>query len=544
MYYSHAFWDSGEKSLCGHTLLQRNPVPSTNHFFIMGASLSEDRIGAACETTHLLDTEVASGNSGVGLYQAHDQALDHDVCEEISERPLGTELQAIFNSSVPLVITFLLQYSLTVMAVFSAGNIGSQELGAVTLANLLANVTSYGVILGVASALSTLCPQAYGMGDLRLVGLHAARCFLLLMVLLIPIALLWLRGAYPLLLWAVGDPRTCLLAAQYLSVLLWGMPAFITFEVLKQYLQAQGIFHASTYVLFVCAPLNIVLNFVLVSEEYGIGFLGAPLAIVISNWTMAVLLLGYTLLVNGHQCWPGLSNQIFTGWWRLLTLAGPGVLIVEGEWLAFEIVSFASSKFGVEALAAQSIISTICFTVYQIPYAVSVASSTRIAWYIGSQSKHGARKAVRASFILAVSIGCFDALVLGLFKHRISTLFSKDPVVVDLASRVLIVGALYQISDAVSCVTAGILRGQGRQYIGGWLNVFGYYVLALPVAFVCAFHFELELLGLWLGMILALTFVALVETLVVIYTDWDAVLQSCLHDKTDNLSVVDTHSIY
>lgn len=458
---------------------------------------------------------------------------------------LRLELAAILHSSIPLIITFLLQYSLTVVAVFSAGNIGSSELGAVTLSNLLANVTSYGVIQGIASSLSTLCPQAYGKNDLRLVGLQAMRCFIILMIMFIPIFIFWFYGSYPLLYYAIGDVKTCLLASQYLRILIWGVPGFITFEVLKQYLQAQGIFHASTYILFICAPLNIILNYILVSSKsFGVGFIGAPISIVISNCTMALLLLGYTVFINGHQCWCGISIDLFKGWGRVLSLAGPGVLMIEGEWVAFEIISFASSKFGVNALAAQSIISTICVTIYQIPFAISVASSTRIAWYVGSQSKESALNAVYASFIIALTFGCMDALILGVFKDTIASLFSNDPEVIELASNVLIIGSIYQIADAISCVSAGVLRGQGRQYIGGWLNIFSYYVLALPVAFLCGFYFKLELFGLWLGMIVALTFVALCGTLVVVYTDWDQVMKTCLEEGINNLGIVDTQSIY
>lgn len=463
----------------------------------------------------------------------------------VDSSTLVSEFVDILHSSVPLIVTFLLQYSLTIVSVFSAGKIGSSELGAVTLSNLLANVTSYGVIQGVASSLSTLCPQAYGKGDLKLVGLQAMRCFIILMIMFVPIFIFWFYGSYPLLYYSIGDVKTCLLASRYLKVLIWGVPAFITFEVLKQYLQAQGIFHASTYILFICAPLNIVLNYLLVSSKtFGIGFIGAPISIVISNYTMAFLLLGYTIFVNGHHCWCGFSFKLLEGWKKILLLAGPGVLMIEGEWVAFEIISFASSKFGVEALAAQSIISTICVTVYQVPFAISVATSTRIAWYIGSQNKNSALNAVHASFIIALTFGCFDALILGIFKHQIASVFSNDPVVVELASNVLIIGSMYQIADALSCVSAGVLRGQGRQYIGGWLNIFSYYVLALPVAFLCGFYFKLELFGLWLGMIVALTFIAICGTMVVAYTDWDYVLQKCHEDGINNLGIVDTQSIY
>ena len=75
----------------------------------------------------------------------------------------------------------------------------------------------------------------------------------------------------------------------------------------------------------------------------------------------------------------------------MIKLSVPGVLMVEAEWLAFEIITFQAAKFGTEVLAAQSIISTTCVIFYQIPFALSIAAGTRIAWYIGAASETAAK---------------------------------------------------------------------------------------------------------------------------------------------------------
>ena len=59
--------------------------------------------------------------------------------------------------------------------------------------------------------------------------------------------------------------------------------------------------------------------------------------------------------------------RFFKHWNKMIKLSVPGVLMVEAEWLAFEIITFQAAKFGTEVLAAQSIISTTCVIFYQIP---------------------------------------------------------------------------------------------------------------------------------------------------------------------------------
>lgn len=481
---------------------------------------------------HLASTSIVDGEY---------QPVDTDVYVEI---------KMMLYSAIPLIVTLLLQYSLTISSVFFVGNIGANELAAVSLANLLANISSLGPIQGIASSLSTLCPQSFGRNDYKAVGLHSVRCFLLLSVLYIPIFVFWSWGAYPLLSSIITELEACELAAQYLRRLVLGVPGFIVFEVLKQYLQAQGIFHAPTLILIICAPLNLILSYVLVSQPtYGMGFIGAPTAVVITNTSMAVLLLAYTCFIDGYQCWCGFSTDFFKKWSKMLKLAGPGILMIEAEWLAFEIISLASSRFGTESLAAQSVVTTICVTVYQIPFAISVAGSTRIAWFIGSASHTAATTSTKAVIYIAVAFGITNCTFLSLFSQPIAGLFSKEEAVVKLATKVLLIGAIYQIPDCLACVLGGILRGQGRQYIGGYLNLFSYYVLALPIAYLFGFHYKLELFGLWLGMIAALVFAAACELYFVWNSDWERIIQSSLDDSAssrfDNSSIFtdDTHTL-
>lgn len=461
--------------------------------------------------------------------------LSHHTLLAEPETTVKTEMRVLLKYTVPLVITFLFQYSLTVASVFSVGRIGPKELAAVSLSSMTANISGYGVIQGVSTCLDTLCPQAYGRQDYNMVGVHFARCTYLLLLVFVPIAALWVFAAEPLLVAIVGgDRQMCVLAAGYLRVLVMGVPGYILFENAKHFLQAQGIFHASTYVLTVFAPINALLNYLLVWHPVvGIGFLGAPLSVVITNWAMCALLFAYIFFVDGYQCWPYqlvFSRACFSNWGRMVRLSIPGVLMVEAEWFAFEIITLTASRFGTTVLAAQSIISTTCVLLYQVPFALSIAASTRIAWYIGAASKTAAVKACWATMWTALAIGCINCVFLGTFRTTLASLFTSEKPVITVAAKILVVGAVYQINDSLSCASGGILRGQGRQTIGGYLNLFGYYAVALPCAFVFAFYLKLELLGLWLGLIVALVVVSVSQCYYIVISDWEHIINESINE--------------
>ncbi|GME93495.1 unnamed protein product [Ambrosiozyma monospora] len=340
----------------------------------------------------------------------------------------------------------------------------------------------------------------------------------------------------------MDDLYLCQLATNYLRRILLGVPGFILFEIFKQFLQAQGIFQASTYVLVICAPLNVILNFTLVwDKKIGLGFIGAPTAVAITNWVMATLLLLYIIFIKGKECWCGFTPKVFTNWGRTLSLAGPGVLMIEAEWLAFEIITFAASRFGTDSLAAQSIVSTACVTTYQFSFAIAVAASTRIAWFVGSASKQAAWKSAQAALLMSLCSGSLMGSLLYIFRDTVTSWFSTDPEVISLSIKVLTIGAFYQIGDSVSCVTGGVLRGQGRQYIGGWLNLFCYYVLSLPIAFLCGFNLKLELFGLWIGVLIGLYCLSFSELWFVLTSDWDAIIRQSIEDGLNDKHAHESH---
>jgi multidrug resistance protein, MATE family len=104
----------------------------------------------------------------------------------------------------------------------------------------------------------------------------------------------------------------------------------------------------------------------------------------------------------------------------------------------------------------------------------------------------------------AAIVGVFNVILLSSLRSYIPQLFTNDQGVVDLVASVLPLCAAFQLFDALAANCNGLLRGLGRQEIGGWVNLFCYYVIAMPISFGTAFGLGWELYGLWSGVALAL----------------------------------------
>lgn len=457
----------------------------------------------------------------IGTAKAWDDAVEDG---QVRTNP-QLELAVLFKNSAPLIVTFSLQYSLTVASIFSVGHIGKTELGAVSLASMTASITGYAMIQGLATCLDTLCAQAYGAGNLHLVGVYFQRCVLMIFACFIPVGIFWLLSD-KVMVYILPDKDVTDLAMQYLRIVTAGAPGYILFECGKRFTQAQGIFHASTYVLFVCAPINVILNYVLVwNKTIGIGYHGAAVAVAITDWLMAIMLFMYVAFIDGKQCWPGFSPKALTGWGRMVKLAIPGVIMVEAEFLAFEVLTLAASYFGTTALAAQSVLSTITSLAYQIPFAVSIATSTRVANFIGATLAKPAKIAATVSISFSLVIAVTNAVVLYVLRYDIGSLFSSDEEVLEVVAAVFPMCAFMQIFDATGAVGGGLLRGQGRQHIGGYLNLFFYYIVGLPLSFFLAFTLDLKLYGLWAGITVGLALISIGQAYAVFQVDWDKLVE-------------------
>lgn len=459
----------------------------------------------------------------IGAYDSYLAVDDSKYPQQSTQR---SERDALLRLLGPLVVTFFLQYLMSVTSIYAAGKLGAKELAAVSLAVCTYNISGLAVYQGMATSLDSLCSQAYGQGKLHNVGLYFQRCLVMILAIAaFPLApLWWFLGL--ILLPLVPDKELAYMAQTFLRYNMLGVAPLVFFETGKRFLQAQHLFSAATYVLVAAVPINFLLNWLLVWHPvYGLGFVGTALAASISYWLIAVLMLAYVLFVDGRQCWGGLNLQkTMTNWLPMFKLALPGVLMVEAEYLAFEVLTILAASFGTEVLAAQSILSNVGALAFQLQFAISVASTTRIGHYLGQQRIDGAKKVVLASVLIGAGVALFNFSYIFFGRLFLSSLFTKEPDFRKECDKILVLVALNQLMDPFNVLAAGVLRGQGRQHIGSVLNMISYYLVALPLGYVLGFHAGLKLAGLWYGLMVGVGFLTAGQFVAIYRTNWEKVL--------------------
>lgn len=213
-------------------------------------------------------------------------------------------------------------------------------------------------------------------------------------------------------------------------------------------------------------------------QRFGWGFIGAPIAVVCIENLLPITLFLYVRFVNGMECWSGFTRKAFKNWGPMIRLALPGLVMVLAEFLAFEILTLTASWISPTHLAAQSVLATISSITFQIPFPISIAASTRIANLVGATLTDAGKLSAKVALYTALFVGLFNAILLVSIRNYVPRLFTNDADVIALTARILPLNAAFQLFDALAAVCNGILRGLGRQEVGGYTNLFAYYVVS------------------------------------------------------------------
>ncbi|KAI8961928.1 MATE efflux family protein [Daldinia sp. FL1419] len=438
---------------------------------------------------------------------------DSQPVKSTTSESWGSELWLLTQYSVPLIATYLLQYSYSIITTFVAGHLSADALAAASVGMTTMNIVGFATIEGMATALDTLCAQAYGSGNLLSVGLHVQRMWLLMILAAVPIGAFWVVSPWVLSLF-VRQHHLAVMAGTFLRVSLIGLPGYASFEAGKRFLQAQGDFRGAMIAITICTPVNAFLSW-LFAFKLGMGLDGAALGAALTNNLRPILLLAYVLLPVGkwsHQCWGGFSRDAFTKWGPMIRLSVAGTAVNMGEWAACEILTFSTSYLSTNHLAAQSVLMTVSVVSWHIPFSISVAISTRIGHLIGAGHVARARRAAVLYGVVCALVGSTDGLIIFSLRNYIPAFFSDDSIVCDLVSKTMLAVGVFQIIDAIICCTNGILRGLGRQSVAAWVVLIINYVATVPVTIWLELGAPgLELDGVWIGLGSGMVLIAIVE---------------------------------
>ncbi|XP_022738656.1 protein DETOXIFICATION 16-like [Durio zibethinus] len=422
----------------------------------------------------------------------------------------------------PLVAVSLLQYCIQMISVMFVGHLGELALSGASMATSFASVTGFSLLMGMATALDTLCGQSYGAKQYSVMGIHMQRAMFILMLVSIPLAIIWLNTRRILVLLG-QDHDISKEAGEYACFMVPSLFAYGLLQCLVKFLQTQNIVFPMMISSGITTLLHILVCWVMVFKS-GLGFKGAALANSISNWINVLLLVFYVKFSPScAKTWAGFSKVAFHNIFTFLRLAIPSAIMVCLEMWSFEMMVLLSGLLPNPTLQTSvlSICLTTASTVWMIPFGLSGAISTRVSNELGAGNPEAARLAVYVVVVMAI----FEALLVGsiliLIRNIWGYAYSSEVEVVKYVASMMPFVAASNFLDNLQCVLSGTARGCGWQKIGAYVNLGSYYLVGIPCAIVLAFVLDVGGKGLWLGIICALAVQVTCLSTITIRTNWE-----------------------
>ena len=417
----------------------------------------------------------------------------------------------------PVTIGQLGHVMLGVVDSMMVGKVGAIPLAASSLVNgLVFLVMVFG--LGMSLAITPLVAIAKGQEDHKECGVVLRQALLIntTLAVLLTMAVYFLSD---MIFYLNQTPEVARQAASYAKIIGLSILPFMIFQSYRQFIE--GLFHTkpAMYITIIANFINAFGNWILIYGNLGFpayGLDGAGYATLGTRIFMAVSMTVYVTTSRRFREFdpsPRLNQLNWTVIKKILNIGIP-----TGFQHFFEVGAFAFSAvmigwLGSKPLAAHQIALSMASITFMIILGISAAGTIRVGNALGRKKILEVREAAFSAFLLAASImACFAASFI-LFRNFLPTLYIGDMEVIPIAASLLVIAALFQVSDGVQAVGLGVLRGITDVKIPMLISLIAYWIIGFPVGYYLGFILNFGVQGIWIGLLLGLTIAAIFFTL-------------------------------
>lgn len=305
---------------------------------------------------------------------------------------------------------------------------------------------------------------------------------------------------------------------RYLDIIAISLVPLMLFQTFKQFIEGLGFTKPAMYISIFSNVINILLNAVLIFGLFGfprLEIIGAAYATLISRVLMFFIIFIYCLNSKRFQEYILRLNISF----NYISFRGIfGIGFTSGLQYIFEVGAFTVAtviigSIGAIQLASHQIALNLASISYMIASGIGSASMISLGHYYGEGDSAEIRRSGYSNFILVLILMCISAFIFIVFRDILPTFYVDDYEVISLASSLLIIAGLFQLSDGVQAVGLGVLRGIRDTKTPTLVTFISYWVIAIPLSYYLGIICDYGLFGVWIGLSVGLTIAAVFHVL-------------------------------
>lgn len=398
------------------------------------------------------------------------------------------------------------------------GQLGAAELAAVSLGNSFFFVAmSLGI--GFSTAITPLIAEADSEQNFSR-GKSALKHGFVLCTLLALVLFTLMLLVKPLMYMMDQPQEVVVLALPYLDMLALSLIPLIIFQALKQYSDGMSLTKYPMYATIIANIINIFFNYVLIFGVWGfpkMGVVGAGLGTLISRFVMLFLIWYFLKRLEKTKAYlSGLKLFILehSMMKKIIGLGLPSALQMFFEVGIFTAAIWLSGTLGKNAQAANQIALNLSSMTFMIATGLSVTAMIRVGNQKGLKRPVELRRIAKSIFMMGLILATLFAVIFLVFHQTLPTFyldlndmehFMDNQNVVQIAANLLIIAALFQISDSTQVVFLGALRGLQDVKIPTLITFVAYWIVGFPISYYLGASARYGSIGIWIGLLAGLT---------------------------------------
>jgi MATE family multidrug resistance protein len=427
-----------------------------------------------------------------------------------------------FKLAYPIILGMLGHTLIGIVDNIMVGKLGSTELAAVSLGNSFIFIAmSLGI--GFSTAITPLIAEADAEKDEKKIRSTFHHGLLLCTVL--GVALFALIVLVKPIMLLMHQPKEVVeMAYPYIDWVAFSLIPVIIYQGYKQFADGLSRTKYSMYAIFMANVVHIFFNYVLI---YGVwvfpklGILGAALGTVISRIMMVVFMhymLKYDKSIKVYFknfSFREIKKSVLK---KIINLGTPSAMQMLFEVSLFTGAIWLSGSIGKTSQAANQIALTLATMTFMFAMGLSVTAMIRISNQKGLKDYVNLVVVAKSIYLLAVIIEIIFAILFIVFHNYLPPLFlnientqqAVDNIeVIQIASKLLLVAAVFQISDGLQVVVLGALRGLQDVKYPMYITFIAYWLVGFPISVYLGLYTELKATGIWIGLLSGLTVAAI-----------------------------------
>ncbi|MFU9138614.1 MATE family efflux transporter [Erwinia tasmaniensis] len=428
------------------------------------------------------------------------------------------EARQLLALAIPVIFAQVAQSAMGFVDTIMAGAVSATDMAAVAVGTsiwLPAILFGHGLLL----SLTPVVAQYNGSGRRDRIAHQVRQAYWLAAVAAAVVMVLLYNAGFVIRSMHNIDPTLADKATGYLHALLWGAPGYLFFQVARN--QCEGVAKTLPGMIigFLGLMVNIPVNYIFIYGHFGmpaLGGVGCGVATASVYWVMFLVMKLWIRRAHSMRdirLPTRLSAPDRSVLWRLFTLGLPVALALFFEVTLFAVVALLVSPMGIVEVAGHQIALNFSSLMFVMPLSLGVATTIRVGFRLGQGSAGAARVSAWTAQGVGITMACVTALFTVMFREQIALLYNDNPAVVTLAAQLMLLAAVYQISDSIQVIGSGILRGYKDTRSIFFITFTAYWVLGLPCGYVLAMTdwmvSPLGPAGFWIGFIIGLTSAAI-----------------------------------